>query len=117
MQYIELKGMIFYAYHGVMEQERKVGNTFTVDLKLHADLSEAIQTDRLENTINYAEVYNIVKEELAIPSQLLEHLAGRVVKHLKQKFPVIISAEIRLAKLNPPVLGGDMKEAAVVMKL
>lgn len=115
MQYIELKGMNFHACHGVMEQEQKVGNAFTVDLKLFADLSRAIQTDCLEDTINYAVIYAIVKKEMQIPSQLLEHVAGRIIRHIKQQFPLITSVEIRLAKRNPPI-SGDIKEAVVALK-
>jgi dihydroneopterin aldolase len=115
VQYIELKGMTFHAYHGVTAQERKVGNTFTLDMKLHTDLSRAIQTDRLENTVNYAAIYAIVAEEMQIPSQLLEHVAGRIIRHIQTDFPAINTIEIRLAKHNPPV-PGEVKEAAVVLK-
>jgi dihydroneopterin aldolase len=115
MQYIELKGMNFHARHGVMEQERIVGNTFTVDLKLEADFSRAIQSDRLEDTLNYALIYDAVKEEMQIPSQLLEHVAGRIIRRIKRQFPAIDSVEIRLAKHNPPVCG-EVREAAIVLK-
>ena len=111
-QFIELKGLIFYAYHGVMEQERKVGNTYTVDVKLHTDFSKAFQTDDLNDTINYASVYAIIKEEMNIPSLLLEHVAGRIIQRITDAFPAISSMEIRLAKQNPP-LSGEVKEAAV----
>jgi dihydroneopterin aldolase len=114
--YIELQKMVFYAYHGVMEQEQKVGNTFTVDLKLYMDLNRSIQTDRLDDTVNYAVVFDIVKEEMAIPSHLLEHVAGRIITHIKQSFPSISSVKIRLAKLNPPV-SGDIREVAVIIRL
>jgi dihydroneopterin aldolase len=116
MQYLELKGMSFYAYHGVMEQEQKVGNTYVVDLKLHVDLTQAIKTDCLDDTVNYAAVYAVVKQEMEIPSRLLEHVAGRIVGQIEQAFPEITSIEIRLAKLNPPVLG-EIKEAAVSILL
>jgi dihydroneopterin aldolase len=115
MEFIELKKMIFHAYHGVMEQERKVGNTFVVDLKLQLDLSEAIQSDNLEDTVNYAAIFELVKKEMAIPSNLLEHIAGRIIKKIKQNFPQITAIEIRLAKINPPV-GGEIEAAAVILK-
>jgi dihydroneopterin aldolase len=114
MQYIELKGMIFHAYHGVMEQERKVGNTFTIDLRLYADFSRAIQTDRLEDTVDYALIYDMVEKEMKIPSQLLEHAAGRIINRIKENAPLITKVKIRLTKLNPPV-SGEIKEAAVVL--
>ena len=114
MECIELKKMIFHAYHGVMEQEKIAGNTYRIDLKLFLDLSKAIESDQLEDTINYAEIFNLVKEEMSIPSRLLEHVAGRVVKKISQQYPQISKVKIRLAKNNPPI-EGEIREAAVVI--
>lgn len=69
---IELRRMTFYAYHGVAPQETRVGNTFIVDLILTAPLENAVWSDDLSDTINYATVYETVKAEMAIPSRLLE---------------------------------------------
>ena len=112
---IWLNKMKFYAFHGVMEQEQKVGNTFIVDLKLYADLSKASETDNLLDAINYAEIYNIVKTEMEIPSKLLEHVAGRILRKIKNDFPDIEKLEICLAKERPP-MGGEIESAAVVMR-
>jgi len=114
MECIELKKMVFYAYHGVLGQERIVGNTYSVDLKLFFDMSKAIESDRIEDTINYAEVYGLVKEEMAIPSNLIEHIAGRIIRKIKQKYPVVLKIKIRLAKMNPPI-AGEIQEAAVTL--
>jgi dihydroneopterin aldolase len=114
MGYIELKKLTFHAYHGVLEQERISGNNFTVDLKLFFDFTKAIQSDNLEDTVNYAAVFEVVKKEMAVQSNLLEHVAGRIVNKIKQRFPQIESVEIRLAKMNPPV-GGEAAEAAVIL--
>ena len=115
MDYIELKNMMFHARHGVLEREKKVGNTFTVSLKLYLNLSVAGQSDRLEDTLNYADVFEIVKKEMAIPSNLLEHVASRIVQAIKQAFPQIVKIQIRLAKLRPPVFG-EMEEASVIIE-
>ena len=111
---IRLKAMRFYAYHGVAEQERQVGNTFQVDLTLTAPLQRAVESDQLEDTINYAEVYETVREEMQIPSRLLEHVAGRILDALHHRFPTLQAAEITLSKLNPP-FGGDLLRASVVL--
>jgi dihydroneopterin aldolase len=116
MQYIELKEMVFHAYHGVMPQERKVGNTYTVDLKIHFDCRRAMLSDDLNDTIHYASLYKIVKEEMAVPSNLIEHVAGRIVRRIQNDFPQIENIEIRLAKKNPP-FGGDIREAAIVLSV
>ena len=106
--------MKFYAYHGVLEQERRVGNTFVVDLTLTAPLEKAVQSDQLEDTINYAEVYELTKQEMNIPSQLLEHVAGRICRALRHHFPQIEQIEIRVSKLNPP-FGVDVHSASVLL--
>ncbi|MDR2621468.1 MAG: dihydroneopterin aldolase [Dysgonamonadaceae bacterium] len=112
MDYIELKNMIFHARHGVLEQEKTVGNTFTVSLKLYLNLSVAGQSDHLNDTLNYAEVFDIVKKEMAIPSNLLEHAANRIIQAIRQAFPQVVKIQIRLAKIRPPV-NGEMGEVAV----
>jgi len=117
MECIELKKMIFHAYHGVTEQERIVGNTYRVDLKLFLDLTKAIESDKLEDTLNYADIYNLVKEEITIPSFLLEHVAGRIVRKIKYRYPPISKIKIRLAKINPPIAGGDIQEAAIIISI
>ena len=110
---IELREMRFYAHHGVGEQETVVGNWFTVDLALEAPLGLAVESDDLSATINYAEVYEVVKVEMAVPSKLIEHVAGRIMRALKVRFPQLTAIDIRLAKRNPP-FGGDIREAGEV---
>ncbi len=112
---ITLDAMKFYSYHGVGAQERKVGNTFVADLVLSAPIEEAVKSGAIEDTINYATVYDIVKREMAIPSNLLEHVAGRILVALKEAFPELLAIELRLSKMNPP-LGGDLRSASVILK-
>lgn len=111
---IELKEMKFYAFHGVLPQESIVGNTFVVDLLLTADLAQAIQSDFLEDTINYAEVFEVVKAEMEIPSKLLEHVAGRILSSLKENFPQLQKVHLKLAKLNPP-FSGEVHSTSVIL--
>lgn len=113
---IELKEMRFYAYHGVAPQETVVGNTFIVDLLLTAPLEQAVRSDNLNDTINYAEVYELVKEEMSLPSRLLEHVAGRILGALKRRFPLLEAARISVSKLNPP-FGGEVRSAAVILEI
>jgi len=114
MDCIELKKLILYAYHGVLKHERIIGNNYRIDLKLFLDLSKAIESDMLEDTLDYADIFDLVKEEMAIHSQLLEHVAGRIVGKIKQKYPNISKITIRLAKINPPI-AGKIQEAAVII--
>lgn len=101
--YICLKGLRFHGYHGVMEQERKVGNDYIVDVKMLYDVTKAMKTDNVEDTLNYAIAYDIVKQEMEIPSHLLENVAYRIANKLGETFPHIVSIEIRVTKTNPPM--------------
>jgi len=112
---IVLNDIRFYAFHGVSSQETKVGNYFIINLIIEASFDDAVANDKLECTINYAEVYEYVKKEMEIPSKLLEHAAGRILNTLKKKFPQIKGIEISLSKQNPP-LGGDIKSASIILK-
>ena len=109
---IYLDDMRFYAYHGVMEQERLVGGEYCVSLAVEADLTEAVRTDDVANTVNYAALYEVVKSEMAVPSKLLEHVAGRIGRRALDMFERITTLTIRVTKLNPP-MGADCKGASV----
>ena len=110
--YIHLKGLKLYAYHGVLPQENQVGAEYTIDLRLKTDFTQATETDRLEGTVNYAEVFNAVKKEMEIPSQLLEHVAWRRARRLLDDFPTISEVNIALYKQNPP-MGADCSQVGV----
>ena len=110
--YILLEGIRLHARHGVMAQERLTGNDYTVSLRIGYDVSKAVETDRVEATLNYAEAYRVVKEEMAVPSDLVEHVAGRIAKRLFSDFPGVTSLAIRLLKDNPP-MGASIEGAGV----
>lgn len=111
---IELEAMKFYAFHGVMPQETVVGNHFVVNLTLTAPLEKAVVSDELDDTINYAAVYAVVKQEMEIPSKLIEHAAGRILFALKEHFPQLTAIDLKLSKLNPP-FGGDIYSASILL--
>ena len=113
---IFLDDMRFYAYHGVMEQERRVGGEYGVSLVVEVDLTQAIATDDVADTVNYAELYELVKREMAVPSKLLEHVAGRIGQSAMDKFDRITALTIRVTKLNPP-MGADCNGASVEIKV
>ena len=102
---IELEGMEFKAYHGCLEQEKVRGNSFTVDFRGELDLHAAAESDNLNDTVNYADIYEIVSEEMSIPSELLENVAGRIVKAIGARFPQFVSFSVRVSKKRPPVDG------------
>lgn len=103
METIEIRGLEMWARHGVLEQERTVGNTFRVDVTLIADLSRAMASDRVDDTINYALVIDIIKSEMAIPSRLLENVIWRMKDAFIRTFPTVTGGKITLCKLTPPI--------------
>jgi len=104
--------MKFLAYHGVSPQETIVGNDFTVDVAYAFSAEKAIASDDLQHTVNYAEVFDLVKKEMAQPSRLLEHVAGRILRAIKEACPQLTSLEVRVSKHHPP-LGGEVDAASV----
>ncbi len=111
---IELKNMHFYAYHGVLPHEKEIGNDFFVNVKFSADVTKSFESDDVKDTINYAEIYDLVKAEMSVPSNLLEHVAGRIFTGIKKSFPEIEHLEVKLSKQNPPV-GGDVEASEVIV--
>ena len=108
--------MHFYAYHGVMEQERRVGGEYLVSLSVDADLSTAVVSDSVEDTVNYAALYEVVTHEMAQPSKLLEHVAGRIGSRVLEAFPLVEGLRISITKCNPP-MGADSRGASVTLNI
>lgn len=109
---IKLEHVKFHARHGVMPQEQDVGANFFVSLEVTTDISKALKTDDLSGTVSYADLYECVKEEMDVPSKLIEHVAGRILNHLYRQFPTISRVKLSLTKENPP-MGADCKEAGI----
>lgn len=110
-----LKNLRFHAYHGVLEQERTIGNDYELTVMMQVALDAAVESDNVTNTINYAEAYDIINREMMIPSCLLEHVAGRIAKSLSNAFPMMKGITIKLTKVNPP-MGADSDGAGVEME-
>ena len=107
MSVISIEGMEFFAYHGCFKEEKIIGTKFRIDLFLTVDTTKAEQTDNLKDTVNYQSVYGLVKKEMETKSNLLEHVGRRVLTTIKEQFPEVEQARLKIRKLNPP-LGGKM---------
>ena len=110
--YIHLRQVRFHAFHGVMPQERQVGAEFVLDLKVGYPLQQAVQSDEVADTLNYAALYDLVAREMQQPSKLLEHVAGRIAEAIGKAFPQVTSIDLELTKQNPP-MGADCEGASV----
>ncbi len=113
---IELENMEFFAYHGCFAAERKVGNKFDVYVRIAYDCTAAAATDDINRALNYQTAYKIIKEQIFIPSNLLEHLAHRIVNELYKNFPQTESIRIKISKLNPP-LGGKIGATSLSLEV
>ena len=114
--YILLENVKFHAFHGVLPQERKVGNDYQVSLRIGYDFSRAMVSDDVNDTLNYAEVYHLLSQEMMVPSALLERVAGRIGDRLFRQFPAIQSIDLTIIKVNPP-MGADSEGAGVEVHL
>ena len=109
---IALEGLEFHAFHGVYPHERESGNWFEVDVTVETDFSLAAATDELIGTVNYETLFKIVKAEMEQPSKLLETVAEKIANDVLEVFPNVLSVELKISKVNPPI-GGKCKKATV----
>lgn len=106
--------MEFYSYHGCFKEEQVVGNHFLVGILVDVDTAKAQRSDKLSDTVNYQIIYNLVKEEMAKKSKLLEHVAARIIDTVSAHFPEIERIQVTVSKLNPP-MGGKMDKVSVTL--
>lgn len=99
---IELKGLRFFAQHGMYEEEAKVGNEFEVDVSVVHSAPEKMISS-IDQTVNYAEIFRIVQDEFSHRRQLLETCAMQIAGRLQKQFPEIEKLTISIRKLNPPI--------------
>lgn len=112
---ITVERLLLHARHGVMEQERRVGNDYEVSVSLNCDDARATETDDVADTVNYARVIEIIKQEMRIPSRLLEHVAGRIARALVAEFPSVSGGSVTVTKLHPPVQAPGLAGASVTL--
>lgn len=105
MGLLELEGMEFYATHGCLGHEKRMQNLFVVDFRGETDMTEAAESDRLEDALDYGLIYEVIRKEMTVHSDLLEHLAGRIVKAIASSFPMLGDFSVRVSKRRPPVGG------------
>ncbi len=106
MDKMYLSEMEFYGYHGVLDEETKLGQRFVVDIELSLDLQHAGRTDDLHSTVNYAEVYEKTKEIVeGPPYQLIESVAEKIATEILATFSLVKQCKIKVMKPNPPIHG------------
>lgn len=116
MNRVELVNMEFFAHHGCFSEEQIIGNKFIVNFCADYDMTQSSKSDRIEDALNYQDVYHIIRGEMEQKSHLLEHVARRILNAIQAKFPYVTHAQVSIDKLNPP-LGGQVGASRVIMSL
>ena len=112
-----VEGIDFEGRHGVYAEEREQGNRFRVDVEITADLSSALTSDRLEDTVDYGSVVSFVTEiNRRQRFNLIESFAGAISTGLLLQFPRIDQVLVRVRKLAPPGLGNAVCASAEVRR-
>jgi len=115
MGIIRLTNIRVFTNHGCLIEEAKIGSDYRVDLEIKADLRKSADTDELADTVDYVHLNNIVKEEMAIRSKLLEHVAKRIIVRIFKELPMVSTISLAVSKINPPI-GGDVEQVTILME-
>ncbi len=97
-------GLALHAYHGVMQHEAKVGQTFKLDLTVELDLTEASRSDKLAHTVDYDRVVAVASRAFCAKRyRLVEAAAGAVAAAVLEHFPKVISVDVTVHKPHAPI--------------
>lgn len=103
---IRLKNCAFFAHHGVLEEETRIGQRFFVDLSIQVRQTNAVERDEIEGTVHYGEVFELVERIVTgAPVKLIEHLASQIGVQICKEFPLVESAEVTVRKPSAPIAG------------
>jgi 7,8-dihydroneopterin aldolase/epimerase/oxygenase len=101
---IFVRGLVLHAFHGVMQHEGKVGQTFTLDLVLTIDLGEASRSDKLKDTVSYDAVVTTASEAFSARRyRLVEAAAGAVADAVLSRFPQVRAVRVTVHKPHAPI--------------
>ncbi|MCP9754587.1 dihydroneopterin aldolase [Lacihabitans sp. CCS-44] len=115
MGQIALEGMEFFAYHGHFDEEQKIGNKYSIDVLIETDLSRPASSDNLKDTIDYGDVYQMVRMVMSKKHRLLEHVGHEIIDAIRFKFNAIKKVTVEVSKFNPPI-GGVCHRAKVKLE-
>ncbi|WP_420571202.1 dihydroneopterin aldolase [Kordia sp.] len=114
MGIIRVTNIRVYAFHGCLVEESKIGSDYRVDVAVKANLQTSAKSDELKDTVDYVHINRIVKEEMAIRSKLLEHVAKRILNRIFDEIAIANEATVEVSKLNPPI-GGNVQMVTIEM--
>lgn len=114
---ILLQSVRLFAHHGVGVEEQAIGTYYRIDMELTTDFSQSMATDDISDTVNYAEVYQIVRERMQQPQRLLEHVGGQIVRALFDRFATVQVIKLRLIKESPPIEAVDCAGCGIEIEI
>jgi len=112
---IRLKNIRTFSYHGCLIEEGKIGSDYSVDLEIKTNLKHSSESDNLNDTVDYVHLNKIVVEEMAIRSNLLEHVAKRIIDRALAELETVSKIKVAVSKINPPI-GGDVEAVTIEME-
>lgn len=112
---IHLNDLKFYAYHGCFEKEKIVGTPFAVDVVMEYDAEKASLSDDISDTLNYQKAYELIAKEMQQTSNLLEHVANRILNCLYENFQNLLFAKVTVHKVAPP-MGGEIGSVSLTLE-
>ena len=115
MGIIKLQNIRTFSYHGCLVEESKIGSDYRVDLEVQTNLTQSAMSDDLKDTVDYVHLNRIVVEEMALRSNLLEHVAQRIITKIFNDVPSVTSIKLGVSKLNPPI-GGDVEAVTIELE-
>lgn len=111
---IKVENIRVFAHHGCLKEETTIGSDYRVDLMVKADLKTSAISDKLSDTVDYVLLNRIIKEEMQVPSYLLETVAKRILDRIFKEDQSVRKATVYVSKLNPPI-GGDVEKVTIKM--
>jgi dihydroneopterin aldolase len=115
MGIIKLKNIRTFSYHGCLIEEGKIGSDYSIDLEIRTNLKQSAVSDNLEDTVDYVHLNRIVVEEMAVRSNLLEHVAKRIIDRALLELETVSKIKVAVSKINPPI-GGDVEAVTIEME-
>ncbi len=111
---IKVDNIRVFAHHGCLVQETKIGSEYRVDLEVKANLQPSAISDKLSDTVDYVLLNRIIREEMNVPTHLLETVAKRILTRIFNETHLVKKATVWVSKLNPPI-GGDVEMVTIKM--
>lgn len=96
-----LENVQFHAYHGLYPEEAENGNLFIIDLRVTYECNQTINT--INETIDYTQLFSLLKEQMEVRRLLLETLADDICRMIKNVFPQILQIQLSIKKIHPPI--------------